>query len=107
MGNIGDNIRKLRIERGMSQEQLADRIGKTRSAVSQYEHGTTMPRMGVIESMAQVFGVPKHEIIGDTYEYAVVNFVMLEERELLEMYRSLDEHGRSVLMATARALSGK
>ena len=104
MGNIGENIKMLRIKHGMSQEQLGNRIGKTRSAISQYEHGATMPRMGVIEDIAAVFGVSKHEIIGD-YEYEIVDFPAYGEHELVKMYRLLDEHGRAVLLATARALS--
>lgn len=103
MGNIGENIKMLRQMRGMSQEQLGSRIGKTRSAVSQYEHGEIVPRMGVIERLAEVFGVSKHDIIGG-YEYTVADFPAYGEQELVEIYRSLDSRGRDVLLSTARAL---
>ena len=64
MSQIGKNIKRLRENADMSQEQLADRIGKTRSAVSQYEAGKIVPRMGVIEDIAAVFSISKTEIIG-------------------------------------------
>ena len=101
MGNIGENIKMLRQMRGMSQEQLGNRIGKTRSAVSQYEHGEIVPRMGVIEKLAEVFGVSKHDIIGG-YEYAVVDFPAYGEQELVDIYRSLNATDRRRLLEIAK-----
>lgn len=66
MSTIGENIQKLRESADLSQTQLGSRIGKTRSAVSQYESGKIIPRMGVIEDLATVFRVSKSEIIGDS-----------------------------------------
>lgn len=66
MAAIHDNIKALREHADLSQEELGKRIGKTRSAISQYEAGKIVPRMGVIEDLASVFGVKKSEIIGDT-----------------------------------------
>lgn len=65
MASIKDNIKRLREEAEMSQEELGAKIGKTRSAVSQYESGKIIPRMGVIEDIANFFGVQKSEILGD------------------------------------------
>jgi transcriptional regulator with XRE-family HTH domain len=101
MGNIGENIKMLRKSRGMSQEQLGDRIGKTRSAISQYEHGEIIPRMGVIEKLSEVFRVSKHEIIGG-YEYEMVDFPTYGEQELMDIYRSLDERDKRRLLDIAK-----
>lgn len=65
MSRIGKNIRRLRENADMSMEELGERVGKTRSAVSQYENDKIVPRMGVIEDMAEVFGVSKMAIIGE------------------------------------------
>lgn len=65
MGSIGENIKNLREASGISQEDLGFIIGKTRSAISQYESGKIIPRMGVIEDIAKYFNVAKIEIIGD------------------------------------------
>lgn len=67
MYKIGENIKKLRNEAGMSQDQLAEKLEKTRSAVSQYESGKIVPRMGVIEDLAAIFNVSKSVIIGEAY----------------------------------------
>ena len=70
MAEIKDNIRRLRLEANLSQEALGKKLGKTRAAVSQYESGKTIPRMGVIEELSKIFGVKKTEILGDTYSFA-------------------------------------
>ncbi len=40
--NIGYNIRRLRNEYGMTQEQLASRMGVTSAAVSKWESGDSL-----------------------------------------------------------------
>ena len=104
MSAIGENIRKYREESGMSQQQLADRIGKTRSAVSQYESGRTIPRMGVIQAIADTFNVNKSDIIGEHITYAVVT-IRNEETELVKLFRAMDQDAKDALLATARALA--
>ena len=49
MSSIAENIKKLRESHGWSKAELARMIGKTRPAISQYESGQTIPRMGTIE----------------------------------------------------------
>lgn len=75
---IGENIKLLREEHGMTQADLAKIVGATDRAVSTWEIGTATPRMGKIEKMAQYFRVPKSEIIGDTEEQ--------QQRRLLAYY---------------------
>lgn len=66
MSEIAKNIKTLREQAGFSQEQLGEKLGKTRSAISQYESGAIIPRMGVIEDIASIFNVRKSEILGET-----------------------------------------
>ncbi len=63
--SIGENIRRLRLARGMSQTELAEKLGVSNKTVSSWESdvGAKTPRMGVIEKLAAVFGVNKSELI--------------------------------------------
>ena len=61
--DIGKNIRRLRKQRGMSQEELARELDVSRAAVTQWETGWSKPRMGTIERLSAFFGVSKSEII--------------------------------------------
>lgn len=102
MATIGENIKKLREKNGMSQSELAAKIGKSRTAVWQYERGDTIPRMGAIEDMARVFGVKKSAIIESRTEYAFVNLANDDERELIELYRQLPTKAQRALIVGLR-----
>lgn len=59
---IGAKIRTMRISRDMTQEQLADAIGLSPSAVAMYEAGKRRPKDDVAEALADIFNVPKWSI---------------------------------------------
>lgn len=101
MASIGENIKRLRIENSWSQTDLANKIGKSRAAISQYEHNETTPRMGVIEDMARVFGVKKREIIESKVNYSIVSLnddLTDEEQELVKLFRSLPPKGKHAVL---------
>jgi transcriptional regulator with XRE-family HTH domain len=51
-------IRKLRKQHGLSQAQLAEKIGKARSTVTMYELGVNIVPIPVLYDLARVFDVP-------------------------------------------------
>lgn len=48
-------ILKLRTERGMSQDELADKIMVTRQAVSRWENGDTIPNTDTLKLLSKEF----------------------------------------------------
>ena len=55
-------LREMRQAAGLTQEQLAARIGKTKQAVSRYENGAYYPAMPVIKEIAEVCGYAMGEV---------------------------------------------
>ena len=53
--SINSNLRQLRLERGMTQEQAAALLGVTRQAVSSYESGRTRPDLDMLLRMCEVY----------------------------------------------------
>ncbi len=53
--NLGDNIRKLRRQENLTQEQFAEKLGVSPQAVSRWENGTTYPDMELIPVIAKEF----------------------------------------------------
>lgn len=62
--NIGDNIRKYRKQKDMTQEQLADRLGVSYQSVSRWENGATYPDLELLPSIAEMFGITMDELMG-------------------------------------------
>ena len=54
---IAENIKNLRGELSLTQEQLAGRINCTAQAVSKWENGTTAPDIALLPMLAQALGV--------------------------------------------------
>jgi len=79
--NIGENIKRLRKERGLTQYELGDIIGKTHVAIGRYEKGERIPslsknglwnyennvrspQLSTIEAIAQALEVSVPELLG-------------------------------------------
>ena len=62
---LAENIKKLRTDADMTQAKLADLVGVTRATVTQWETGWSQPRMGAVEKLAEVFGVPMGALVSD------------------------------------------
>lgn len=54
---LGHNVRRLRLEKGWSQEDYADRAEIHRTYVSDIERGRRNPSLTLIEKLAKPFGV--------------------------------------------------
>lgn len=61
---IQNNIKRLRKEKGMSQEQLAVGLSVVRQTVSKWENGLSVPDADTVIRMAELFQVPVNEILG-------------------------------------------
>ena len=63
--SIAENIKRIRLEHGLSQAELGKISGVSDKAVSTWELGIKVPRMGAVEKMANYFGIAKSEIVDD------------------------------------------
>ena len=63
MQQVSTSIKKLRQEKNMSQEQLAEQLNVTCQAVSNWENGKTQPDIDTLTQLAAVFDVSVERII--------------------------------------------
>ncbi len=61
--NIGEVIKKERRQKDLTQEQLAEYLGVSVSAVSQWESGKTVPDVSLIVTLANFFDVTTDELL--------------------------------------------
>lgn len=75
--SIGQNIKRIRENAGMTQQQLAVVAGVTDKAVSMWELGTRAPRMGALQKISDYFHVAKSELIDEVPKAAQGGFVQI------------------------------
>lgn len=63
MRDIGKNIRSLRIQKGMTQEQFAEKLFVTRQTVSNYETGKSRPDIEMVMQIAQVLETDANTVL--------------------------------------------
>ena len=59
-----DVLLKLRTEKGLSQEELAEALYVTRQAVSRWENGETVPNVDTLKLLSQFFEVSINTLLG-------------------------------------------
>ena len=63
---IGEKISKLRIGKGVSQEQLAEQLGVSRQSVSKWEMGQALPQIDKVVLLCELFSVSCDDLLCDT-----------------------------------------
>lgn len=61
---VSENLKRLRKEKGLTQEQLATRLNVSFQAVSKWECGESYPDIVMLPSIAQIFSVSLDELVG-------------------------------------------
>lgn len=69
------NLKKLRLERGLTQKQLADALGIDRTAVAKYETGKNGATSEMLEKIADYFAVSSDYVLGRDQE---INYALLD-----------------------------
>ncbi len=66
MSTFSDTLSSLRRQAGLTQAELAERLGISKSAVSMYERGNREPELKLLQAMADVFRVSVSTLLGQT-----------------------------------------
>lgn len=65
MSSFAENLKKVRIDKGWNQGQLAQAIGVSQTAISQFEKGLRFPTPANINKFAEILGVSSDYLLGD------------------------------------------
>lgn len=103
--NFSSNLRYLRKERGMSQEDLADKLGyKSFTTIQKWETGVSEPSVSTVKIIAGIFGVTMDQMInGNLYDVSPSSSpaplqLSDQEEHLVITYRQLNDDGQSKLL---------
>ncbi len=94
-----DILKSLRIEKGMTQQELGEKVGLGREAIYKYEKGIVInPKRSIIEKLATIFDVSPTYLLGISDKRTVFkNDFTQEEEDLIGMFRKLNAVGRERL----------
>jgi transcriptional regulator with XRE-family HTH domain len=87
--NFGQKLRRLRIEKGLTQQQLADRLGyKTNSYISDVESGHFIPSREKLKKIARALDVP-FKVLEDMLLESKLEALEIKEPELLSLFKDI------------------
>lgn len=86
MVDFGNTLKKLRLQEGLTQQQLADRLGLTKSVISYYELQERYPSPEVLIKLASVFHVSTDFLLGLNRE-ETIDLSGLDEEDIITIKR--------------------
>ncbi len=86
MVNFGDNLKALRKQASMTQEELAKRLSVTKSVVSYYELRERTPSPEILAKLAQIFHTTTDHLLG------------VEHKKLIDVSDLSDDDVRLIMM---------
>lgn len=63
---FSERLKKIREQKGLTQEQLAQRSGISRRMIQKYESGVARPRFDASEKIASALEMPVSELLGES-----------------------------------------
>ena len=102
---MGNRIRALRKDNGLTMKQLGKKIGLAESTISQYETGKRNPDNETLLKLGEIFGVTVGYILGsEEKEIAPGEQALTEgEKTLLELFRKIPSEQQEMVLQMIRA----
>lgn len=98
---IGKVIRKYRKEKGMTQEEMAHRLGVTTPAVNKWENGNSLPDITMLAPIARLLNITLEQLLSFHEELTNEEIACLvreiDERLKIESYESVFQWAKEVL----------
>lgn len=97
-----ENLKKLRIEKGLSQQKLASYINISQQSVYKYENDISEPDISTLKNLADFFETSIDYLVGNTdipkkYDNYAEEELNAEEFEMIRCYRRLTPSKRKVI----------
>ena len=82
--NLSEKLQLLRKKNGFSQEELADKLGISRQAISKWESGQSIPDLNKLIILSELYNVTIDNLVKDSDEYEMVQSTMKNKEEIEE-----------------------
>jgi len=85
---LGEKLKKLRTEKGVSQEELGKEMGVHYTHISRYERNQSTPSIEALKRLAKIFGVSADYLLFDDIDKMTLGDI--HDPELLHQFREID-----------------
>lgn len=81
---FADTLKKLRMEKGLSQQALAEKMFVTKSAVSRYENGSRLPDAAMMSRLAEILGADVNVLLNASAQIDKhPNVIMVDDNKII------------------------
>jgi transcriptional regulator with XRE-family HTH domain len=105
--NIGDNIKRIRTAKNLSQKEVVTAAKLDTAQYSRIENGKTDPSVGTLERIAKALGVSLAELFASTDELKEINSHDKTLMEKVSLIEALTEEERKTIYTMLDAFIGK
>lgn len=106
------HIKELRLERNLTQSEVAKAIGTSQRNIGRWENGENTPAAIYVKALAEFFCVSADYLLGLEDDFGVrvddkekkPDVLSAEERRLLEGYREINAAGKKLVIQTVETL---
>lgn len=103
--DFATNLKRIRLEKKMSQEEFANFLGTSKQNISRYELGEVSPKISTAAKMAEKLGISLTQLNGDNNEKKDPAAEQDRERErVVNLFLSLSEENQKKLIDYAQLL---
>lgn len=92
-----DRLKEARLTKGLTQEQIAEKIGVAKSTFTGYEKGNSEPNMLTVSKIMKELQVDANYLYQDEMGSNYPMKVSYDEYQHIEKYRNLDSHGKEMI----------
>lgn len=98
MSELGDKLRKVRIDKGLSQQEAASMTGIKYKTINDYENGKSRPDVEKLALLCEAYNTSADYFINVNVGSTVLQNALTDlELEHIKKYRTLDEYGKDVV----------
>lgn len=103
--SFGERFKKARIERGFSQDSIAQMLGVTDGTISNYEKGVAFPRWDTVKKICDILQVDPNYMfwddLTDNLKSKIIDNITFSDKPdetlILSQYKKLDAYGKEVV----------
>jgi DNA-binding XRE family transcriptional regulator len=99
---VGEKIKKLREEKGITQNKLAEKIGANHSVICHWEKGNCEPSLFNCICLADYFGIKKSDLVEDVN--VGKETISNQEQVILDLFHKVPDEKKEFLIKMIQAV---